>query len=127
MKSDFGFRTLSISDPDYNNKNIINPFSNWQGPIWVISSYIYSIGLFNYGFKKEIEWLVWKLGNILKIDLMKYNTMHESYHADNGYGLAPDQSFKDDDGNFIGFISWNLLLENLLEGLIYDKWNLILL
>ena len=127
MKSDFGFRTLSINDPDYNNKNIINPFSNWQGPIWVISSYIYSIGLYNYNFKNEIEWLVWKLGNILRIDLIKYNTMHESYHADNGQGLAPDQSYKDDDGNFIGFIGWNLLLENLLEGVIYDKWNLILL
>ena len=29
MKAPYGFRSLSKSDPDYNNKNIIVPFSNW--------------------------------------------------------------------------------------------------
>eukprot|EP01043_Picozoa_sp_COSAG02_P004274 COSAG02_NODE_110_length_36062_cov_85.812106_14_plen_127_part_00 len=35
MRSDWGIRSTSSSDPRYSNANIINPYSNWRGPVWV--------------------------------------------------------------------------------------------
>ena len=125
MKSSYGFRTLSKQDCDYNNKNIIVPFSNWQGPVWPIANYIYSIGLKYYGFEKELTWLAGTMGKLLTEDIRKYGTMHENYHADTGAPLAPDQNHVDKDGKFVGFISWNLCFQNVMEGVLYDKWMLL--
>lgn len=126
MRSDYGFRSLSKADVDYNNKNIIVPFSNWQGPIWCITSYIYSIGLKHYGYENEIAWMAEKVGNLIVKDLETYGTMHETYHAETGEPLAPS-SFKytTDDGRIQGFVSWNLCMENVLEGVLEDKWMLL--
>ena len=115
MRSDYGFRTLSASDPDYNNKNIIKPFSNWQGPVWVIASYIYSVGLHRYGFDREAAWMTGKLGELVLDDLRKYNTTHECWSAETGEPLSPAFSYVDENGRFIGFISWNLLLELMFD------------
>ena len=49
-----GIRSLSKQDPDYNNENIIVPFSNWQGPVWLIANYFYFVGLKNYGMEKGV-------------------------------------------------------------------------
>ena len=49
--------------------------------------------------------------------MLKYDTMHENYHAETGEGLAPDTSYKDANGNIVGFISWNLCVEYLLAEL----------
>ena len=35
MRSDWGIRSTSSSDSRYSNANIINPYSNWRGPVWV--------------------------------------------------------------------------------------------
>jgi alpha,alpha-trehalase len=32
--SPHGIRSLAADDPEYNNENVIKPYSNWQGPIW---------------------------------------------------------------------------------------------
>lgn len=50
--------------------------------------------------------------------------MHECYHADNGEPLAPtaDQS---PDGVFTGFIGWNLLEQNMLEGALNGNWMML--
>ncbi len=125
MKAKFGYRTLSLQDPDYNNKNIIVPFSNWQGPVWPIANYIYSIGLKKYGFEEELKWQAGTLGELLLADIAKYGTMHENYHADTGAPLAPDHSYVDEDGNIIGFISWNLCIWNILDGLVNGNWMLL--
>ncbi len=125
MKAKYGFRTLSVQDPDYNNKNIIIPFSNWQGPVWPIANFIYSIGLKHYGFEQELRWQAKTLGELLLNDIQKYNTMHENYHADTGAPLAPSHDNVDKDGNIVGFISWNLCIQNLLEGVVEDKWMLL--
>jgi alpha,alpha-trehalase len=125
MKSEYGFRSLSLKDPDYNNKNIIVPFSNWQGPLWVVANFIYSIGLHEYGFDKEAGWMAGALGNVLLDDLRQFDTMHESYNADTGTGLAPAQSYVDKDGKFIGFISWNLCMQNILEGAAEGNWSIM--
>ncbi|NMH89709.1 MGH1-like glycoside hydrolase domain-containing protein [Flavivirga algicola] len=125
MKAKYGFRTLSLQDPDYNNKNIIVPFSNWQGPVWPIANYIYSVGLKNYGFDEALYWQAETVGTLLLNDIKKYNTMHENYHADTGEPLAPSHDHVDKDGNIVGFISWNLCIQNLLEGVVDDKWMLL--
>ncbi|MCM1139432.1 MAG: hypothetical protein NC453_12750 [Muribaculum sp.] len=126
MKSPYGFRSLSKSDPDYNNKNIIVPFSNWQGPVWGITSYIYSIGLHHYGFDDEVKWMAEKVGGLMAKDLDDYGTMHETYHAETGEPLAPSNfKYRTPDGRIQGFVSWNLCMENILEGLLFDRWMLL--
>ncbi|WP_435315244.1 MGH1-like glycoside hydrolase domain-containing protein [Cellulophaga fucicola] len=125
MKAKYGFRTLSAQDPDYNNKNIIVPFSNWQGPVWPIANYIYSIGLKNYGYDKDAAWLGKTLGDLLLEDINKHNTMHENYNADTGKALAPSDDHVDENGDIVGFISWNLCVENILDGVVNDKWMLL--
>lgn len=125
MKAAFGYRTLSKQDPDYNNKNIIVPFSNWQGPVWPIANYIYSIGLKNYGFEKELAWQAETLGNLMLKDLKEWGSLHENYHADTGAPLAPSSDHVDENGKFVGFISWNLCVENMLAGVVDDEWMLL--
>lgn len=123
MKAEYGFRSLSKKDPDYNNKNIIVPFSNWQGPVWPIANYIYHIGLHNYGFDEEVAWLAETLGTLLLNDIKACGSMHENYHADNGTPLAPAADYVDSEGKFVGFIGWNLCTLNVLEGVVENKWN----
>ena len=125
MKANYGLRSLSIQDPDYNNKNIIKPFSNWQGPVWPIANYIYSIGLKKYGFDNEVHWLAKTVGSLLLKDIEAWNTMHENYHADTGEPLAPSHDYVDGEGNIVGFISWNLCIQNVLEGVVKDQWMLL--
>ena len=55
MWSRFGVRTLAANDSEYNNKNIVKPFSNWQGPIWLVFNYICMQGLLRYGFQKRFQ------------------------------------------------------------------------
>lgn len=125
MKAEYGLRSLSAKDPDYNNKNIIVPFSNWQGPVWPVANYIYAIGLKHYGFDKELRWLAETLGQLMLKDIKKWETMHENYHADTGAPLAPSADHVDKNGKFVGFISWNLCIQNLLEGVVENRWMLI--
>ena len=112
-------------DHSKRRKNIIVPFSNWQGPVWPIANYIYSIGLKNYGFESEIEWQASTLGKLLLKDIKEWDSMHENYHADTGVPLAPAASHVDENGKFVGFISWNLCVENILAGAVEDKWMLL--
>ncbi len=125
MKAKFGLRTLSKQDPDYNNKNIIVPFSNWQGPVWPISNYLFHIGLKQYGFDNEVAWLAETLGSLLLNDIKEWDSMHENYHADTGIPLAPAADHVDKNGKFVGFISWNLCIQNVLEGVTQDRWMLL--
>jgi alpha,alpha-trehalase len=123
MKSAFGFRSLSKQDPDYNNKNIIVPFSNWQGPLWMVANYIDGIILKHYGFEKELRWATYTLGKLLIKDYNQYGSLHESYDAETGKPLAPADSYVDKNGKFIGFISWDLCIEELFQGIIDGHWT----
>lgn len=102
--SDYGIRSLSKDDADYNNVNMIKPFSNWQGPVWPLANYLYCHGLSYYGYKdKAIEAAILVIKNCLK-DIEQTGGMHENYDAETGEPLAaPD------------FVSWNILLINLLQ------------
>lgn len=124
MLSEFGLRSLAKNDPDYNNENIIVPYSNWQGPIWPIANYLYFVGLWNYGFDAECSQLAKNLGLMIIKDINTCGSMHENYHAESGEPLAPTAA-QSKDGIFTGFVGWNLLIQNMFMGIIDNKWMLL--
>jgi alpha,alpha-trehalase len=114
MQSPFGYRSLAKNDAVYNNKAIINPYSNWQGPLWINANYLDWIALRRYGFKEQSLWLAERLADMLQHDIVKWGSMHEDYDAETGKGLAPtiEQS---PGGKFAGFVGWNLLAQDMLQ------------
>jgi len=124
MRAEFGLRSLSAQDPLYNNDCIIVPYSNWQGPIWINANYMYTIALVRYGFLDQAGEIAKKLAPVLLNDIKANHSMHECYHADTGAPLAPtaEQSPK---GIFTGFVGWNMLEQNMLEGAISGKWMML--
>lgn len=114
MRSSYGFRSLSKSDPSYNNQAIINPYSNWRGPIWINANFLDWIALRRYGFKRESHWQAVTLAAIVDRDIAKWGSMHEDYSAETGDGLAPTPA-QSPNGNFAGFVGWNLLAEDMLQ------------
>ncbi len=124
MLSDFGLRTLSKSDPDYNNANTIVPYSNWQGPVWPIADFLYSIAMKRYGFEREAAMLAETIGRLVLPDIRRCGSMHENYDAETGAPLAPTAG-QSPAGVFTGFVGWNLLVENMLEGAVEGRWLLL--
>lgn len=114
MRSDHGFRSLSHFDPSYNNEAIINPYSNWRGPIWVNANLLDWIALRRYGFSEEAHWLAATLAADIHRDIAKGGSMHEDYDAETGDGLAPTVA-QSPGGKFAGFVGWNLLAEDMLQ------------
>jgi alpha,alpha-trehalase len=124
MLSPFGIRSLSKQDSSYNNANIIKPYSNWQGPIWINANYLYFIALKNYGFDTEAVLLVYRLGKLVLQDIRTCGSMHENYDAETGAPLAPTAE-QSPGGIFTGFVGWNMLAQNMLEGAVLNKWMLL--
>jgi alpha,alpha-trehalase len=114
MQSPHGYRSLAKSDPAYNNKAIINPYSNWQGPIWINANYLDWIALRRYGFKEQSLWVAETLAGVLHSDIVKWGSMHEDYDAETGDGLAPTPE-QSPGGKFAGFVGWNLLAQDMLQ------------
>ena len=66
------------------------------------------------------------VGDLMVKDLKEYGTMHETYHAETGEPLAPSNfKYRTPDGKIQGFVSWNLTMENILEGLLNNNWMLL--
>jgi alpha,alpha-trehalase len=114
MRSSYGFRSLSRSDPEYSNEAIINPYSNWRGPIWINANFLDWVALRRYGFRAESRWLALSLTSMLHRDIAQWGSMHEDYSADSGDGLAPTVA-QSPDGRFAGFVGWNLLALDMLQ------------
>jgi alpha,alpha-trehalase len=114
MRSPYGFRSLAKNDAGYNNEAIIDPYSNWRGPIWINANYLDWIALRRYGFKAESRWLAVSLAGMLRRDIAEWGSMHEDYDAETGKGLAPTVA-QSPGGKFAGFVGWNLLAEDMLE------------
>jgi alpha,alpha-trehalase len=124
MLTAYGLRSLSKQDADYNNANILYPYSNWQGPVWPIANYLYFRGLMNYGFLDEARELATRITELLVGDLERFGSMHENYDAETGAPLAPSAASDAAGGNQspkgameAGFIGWNLLVENMWDEL----------
>ncbi len=114
MCSEYGFRSLAKNDPAYNNDAIIDPYSNWRGPIWINANLIDWIVLRRYGFKDEAHRLALTLAGELHRDIAKWGSMHEDYSAETGEGLAPTPE-QSPGGKFAGFVGWNLLALDMLQ------------
>jgi alpha,alpha-trehalase len=114
MQSPHGYRSLAKNDPAYNNQAIINPYSNWQGPMWINANYLDWIALRRYGFKEQSLWLAERLATMLRRDIDKWGSMHEDYDPETGEGLAPTAE-QSPGGKFAGFVGWNLLAQDMLE------------
>ncbi len=89
MLAPYGIRSLSKQDPGYNNVSMIEPYSNWQGPVWINTNYLYFLALKRYGFDDEARQLAGILGRLVLADIRKWGSMHECYHAETGDGLPP--------------------------------------
>ena len=114
MRSSHGFRSLSKSDPAYNNEAIIDPYSNWRGPLWINANFLDWIILRRYGFNAEAHALALTLAADIHRDIEKWGSMHEDYDAETGEGLAPTPA-QSPGGKFAGFVGWNLLALDMLQ------------
>jgi alpha,alpha-trehalase len=114
MLAPYGIRSLSKKDPGYNNVSMIDPYSNWQGPVWINANYLDFIALRRYGFDNKARQLSATLGRLVLSDIAKWKSMHECYHAETGEGLAPTPE-QSKDHTFSGFVGWNLLVQDMLQ------------
>ena len=108
-----GIRSLSRQDKDYNNVSMIEPYSNWQGPVWINANYLHYIALKRYGFDREAARLVEALGRMVLTDIAEWKSMHENYNPETGKGVAPTPETSPDH-KFAGFVGWNLLVQDML-------------
>ena len=93
-----GIRSHSKEDIDiYNNVQMVDP-SNWQGPVWGLTSYLVAYGLNRYGFRKEAEEVVKRMSDTFASDIVQNGCVHEYYSGDDGQPLFRPH-----------FISWNVL------------------
>jgi hypothetical protein len=102
--SPYGIRSVSSGDPRYNNDNIINPYSNWRGPIWINVNVVLAHALNSNGFTAPAQDLAARVVHTLAEDLRNSGTWHESYSSETGEGLAAP-----------GFLSWNTLGATLVD------------
>jgi glycogen debranching enzyme len=102
LLSPVGIRSLSRRDFTYNNCSIIKPHSNWQGPVWVLATYLCLRGMLRYGFTAQAQEIADSLIAAVARDIRETGGMHENYHAETGEGLAAPK-----------FFSWNILLPYL--------------
>jgi alpha,alpha-trehalase len=114
MLSNYGIRSLSKQDASYNNVSMISPYSNWQGPIWINTNYLYFLALRRYGFEQEARLLSWRLATLVLADIQKWGSMHECYNAETGEGLAPTAE-QVKEHVFPGFVGWNLLVQDMVQ------------
>lgn len=92
-----GLRTLAHCEPLYNMDRRGNP-SNWQGPVWIVASYLVFRGLLDYGFLPEARLLTERTVALLAEDIRQHNCLHEYYNPETGAGLMNP-----------GFLNWNFL------------------
>lgn len=99
-----GLRTADKRDEVFNNINILKPVSNWQGPMWPMSNYVFTQGLLSYGYAAEACESAIRCAECVLRDIETSGGMHENYHSETGEPLAAPN-----------FFSWNLLLTDMLE------------
>lgn len=100
-----GIRSHSARDGIYNNVPMGNP-SNWQGPVWALTTCLSSYALARYGRLEEAKEVAGRLVRTFAADLNANGCIHEYYCGDSGQPLSKP-----------GFLSWNLLAGRILEDL----------
>ncbi len=96
-----GIRSHSAEDKAvYNNVPMVDP-SNWQGPVWGLTSYLCAYGLNRYGYHDDAKELVRRMDNTFANDIKQNGCVHEYYSGEDAQPLFRP-----------GFISWNVLALN---------------
>ncbi|MBO7327841.1 MAG: hypothetical protein J6W00_03615 [Lentisphaeria bacterium] len=104
--SPVGFRTHSKADTEiYNNALSGNP-SNWQGPVWGLTTGLAIYGLMNYGYKAEAEELAKRILILFASDIKQNGCLHEYYHADTAQPVMKP-----------GFQNWNTMMYKILPNI----------
>lgn len=93
-----------IFDPKAGTRTAV---SNWQGPVWVLSSFYLAEGLARHGRADAACEVAARTARLLDDSLERYGTLFECYD-DAGRGLWPHAG---------GFVSWNVLAIRLLDRL----------
>ena len=107
MLSPVGLRSTSSADPRYNNDDVIVPYSNWRGPMWVNANAVAAYGLADYGYRDLALEIASRVTRALAADLRNSSKWHEAYATDgSGAALAAP-----------GFLSWDTLAGELLSNL----------
>lgn len=112
-----GIRSHSKADPVYNNVPMGNP-SNWQGPVWGLTTFLTAYGLARCGYKDEAYNAAMRLVKTYAMDITQNGCIHEYYHGDSGQPLIrPD------------FLSWNLLalrvIDDIKSGVDHTTFDLL--
>ena len=97
LLSPWGIRSLSKREPLYNNVPMANP-SNWQGPVWVLTTFLAVRALQRYHRDEVAQEVAARLIRTLAADIQGNGVIHEFYHGETGQPLLSP-----------GFLSWNLL------------------
>jgi len=106
MLGEYGIRSTSSNDKAYNNYDLITPYSNWQGPVWVNVNAMIAYGLNEQGFHDEAMEIARRVLSALAKDLRETGEWHEDFDAENGSGISAS-----------GFFSWNTLGYRLMDDL----------
>lgn len=106
---EYGIRSTSSLDPRYANDNIIDPYSEWRGPLWINVNAILAYSLNRLGYTKEATTIADNVVHVLADDIRNTGVWHECYSTQNGTGLAA-----------AGFLSWNTLGATLQRNLLYN-------
>ena len=72
--------------------------------MWVVSSYLMTHGLMNYGYREQARKLAEETEELLFQDLQTSGGMNECYNPEDGRPLAGSH-----------FVSWDLLGEHIVE------------
>lgn len=104
LRASFGIRSMSASDPFYNNMvcGYTTPMigtpqngpvalrrcSNWQGPVWSLPTYLGVMAMAHYGFRNEAREIAENFIGFLADKLDEHKCFHENYDAETGRPLA---------------------------------------
>ena len=98
-----GVRSHSKADPIYNNVAMGNP-SNWQGPVWGLSTFLTAYALARYGYKDDALEVAMRLVKTFALDIKQNGCIHEYYHGDSGQPIMRPH-----------FLSWNMLALKVVD------------
>lgn len=103
-----GVRSHSKNDMVYNNIAMGNP-SNWQGPVWGLSTFLTAYGMAKYGYKEEALEVAYRLIRTFASDIEQNGCIHEYYHGDNGQPIMRPE-----------FIGWDILALKVINDIKND-------
>ncbi len=98
-----GIRSHSKNDMVYNNEPMGNP-SNWQGPVWGLSTFLTAYAMSRYGYKNEALDAARRLIRTYAADIEQNGCVHEFYHGETGQPLMRPY-----------FMSWNVLALRVID------------